>query len=66
MNKYRVQLVTGDIVRCEGFVGVDGEAKVYAIHKMDEEKVTKNVVFSAPIHQVIYISAEEAVVDPKP
>lgn len=62
-RKYRVQLITGDIIRCEGILITYGDSKVYAIHADDRGNAA---LFSAPIEQIIYIAAEEAVVDPKP
>lgn len=62
-RKYRVQLITGDIIRCEGILRTHGDSKVYAIHADDR---ADDALFSAPVEQIIYIAVEEAAVDPKP
>lgn len=62
--KYRIHLVTGEILRCEGVLGVDGNTgDTFGILPTDEDTVP---IFSAPKSQVIYIAADEVKSDPKP
>ena len=59
--KIRIQLVTGEILRCEGVIRTHAEGRVLAVTA--NEDVDFPVTLCVPINQVIYAAADEVTIE---